>query len=73
MSIFEIGIRSLVFTKYTVCFKKGTLFHKTPNVSSGMSVEQTNERNNDLVKGPRYAMGRYRKSLCIHTLDGRIT
>ena len=42
MSTFGIGIRSVVFTlKYTVSFKKGTLFHKTPNVSSGMSVCMT--------------------------------
>ncbi len=58
MSTFGIGIRYPVFTqKYTVSFNKGTLFHKTPNVSSGMSVEQTHEQNNNMVKGPREAMG----------------
>ena len=58
MPTFGIGIRSLVFTlKYTVSFKKGTFFHKTPNVSSGMLVEQTHEQNNNMVKGPREAAG----------------
>ena len=38
-------------------FNKGTLFHNTPNVSYGMSVEQTHEQNNNMVKGPRDAMG----------------
>ena len=58
MSTFGIGIRYLMFTlTYTVSFQKGTLFHKTPNVSSGMSVEQTHEQNNNMVKGPRDAMG----------------
>ena len=58
MSTFGIGIRQLVFTlKYTVSFNKGTLFHKTPNVSSGMTVEQTHEQNNNMAKGPQDAMG----------------
>ena len=58
MSTFGIGIRSLVLIlKYTVSFEKGNLFHKTPNVSSGMSVEQTHEQNNKIVKGPQYAVG----------------
>ena len=58
MPTFGIGIRSLVFTqKYTVSFKKGTLFHKTPNVSSGMSAVPSHEQNGNMVKGPRDAMG----------------
>ncbi len=58
MSTFWIGVSSLVFTlKYTVSFNKGNLFHKTPNVTYGMSVEQTHEQNNNMVKGPREAMG----------------
>ena len=58
MPTFGIGIRSLMFTlKYTVSFKKGTMFHKTPNVSYGMLVEQTHEQNNNMVKGPREAAG----------------
>ena len=62
-----IGIRSLVYTlKCTVSFKKGTLFHKTPNVSCGMSVEQTHEQNNNMVKGPREAVG-IKESQCAFT------
>ena len=58
MSTLGIGIRYLMFTlMYTVSFQKGTLFHKTPNVSSDMSVEQTHEQNNNMVKEPRDAMG----------------
>ena len=58
MSTFGIGIRSLVFTlKYTVSFKKRNLVRMTPNVSSGMSVGQTHEQNNNMVTGPRDAMG----------------
>ena len=50
MSPFGIGISSLVFTlEYTVSFNKGTLFHNTPNVSSGVSVEQTHEQSNNMV------------------------
>ena len=75
MSTFGIGIRYPVFTqKYTVSFNKGTLFHKTPNVSSGMSVEQTLEQNNNMYgEGTTTCNGYYRKSLHIHMLDGRMT
>ena len=58
MSTFGIGIRSLALTlKYTVSFEKGNLFHKTPNVSSGMPVDQTHEQNIKIGKGPQYAVG----------------
>ena len=75
MSTFGIGIPYPVFTlKYTVSFNKGTLFHKTPNVSSGMLVEQTHEQNNNMYgEGTTRCNGYYRKSLHIHTVDGRMT
>ena len=75
MSTFGIGIPYPVFTlKYTVSFNKGTLFHKTPNVSSGMLVEQTHEQNNNMYgEGTTRCNGYDRKSLHIHTVDGRMT
>jgi hypothetical protein len=33
------------------------VIHKTPNVSSGMSIDQGHEQNNDMVKGSRGAVG----------------
>ena len=31
--------------------------HKSSNVLSGMSIDQAQEQNNNMVKGPRYAKG----------------
>ena len=33
------------------------VIHKTPNVSSGMSIDQAHEQNNDMVKGSGGAVG----------------
>ena len=56
MSTFGFGIRSLMFIIHLEVhseFQAGNfVIRKTPDVSSGMSIDQAHEQNNSLVKGP---------------------
>ena len=56
MSTFGFGIRSLMFIIHLEVyseFQAGKfVIRKTPDVSSGMSIDQAHEQNNSLVKGP---------------------
>ena len=56
MSILGFGVRSLMFMinpEENSEFQAGNfVIRKTPNVSSGMSIDQAHEQNNSLVKGP---------------------
>ena len=49
------------------------VIHKSSNVLSGMSIDQAQEQNNNMVKGPWHAMG-YAESHSLHSdVDGRRT
>ena len=57
MSTLWFGIRSLMFINHPEVhseFQAGNfvMIRKTPNVSSGMPIDQAHEQNNSLVKGP---------------------